>query len=208
MVCPICIEEIENPFVLDCSHEFHENCINAWFKLSNGTCPFCRGIDDNWKIPIFSSSLMVAAQHGDIRRAKQLLAEGVEVDEEDFEGITALSYAITNRHFVLASSLLAAGADINHIDKKGTNILGRYASIPNSYEIIIFLLDNGIRTDMKDALGDTPLEIAAFSDNIEMLEILLDYGVRGLKSALNIAMARRSRRCAKALENYLNLSAL
>ncbi|KAF8021336.1 hypothetical protein BT93_G1694 [Corymbia citriodora subsp. variegata] len=42
--CVICIEEIAmgNQLVrMDCSHEFHKNCIEAWLRIHH-TCPLCR----------------------------------------------------------------------------------------------------------------------------------------------------------------------
>ena len=42
--CSICLEEFKNKEELtriECSHYFHSECINDWFK-SNGTCPLCR----------------------------------------------------------------------------------------------------------------------------------------------------------------------
>ena len=191
---------------LDCGHSFHIECINHWFLQTEPfelpTCPCCRAIDDTLlvKIPIYSSSLMVAAQHGDTIRVYKLLGEGSHVDEEDFEGSTALSYAVTNKKFETASFLLYSGADINHIYKRGTYLLGMYANIPDSGEIVKFLLDNGIRTDIEDALGDTPLEIAAFCDNLDSLELLLKHGVGKIKSALALARRNKSVKCLSLLE--------
>ena len=44
ITCNICLEnfEVGNILrVLECNHEFHENCIITWLK-SNNTCPICR----------------------------------------------------------------------------------------------------------------------------------------------------------------------
>ena len=44
ITCNICLEnfEIGNILrILECNHEFHENCIITWLK-SNNTCPICR----------------------------------------------------------------------------------------------------------------------------------------------------------------------
>lgn len=38
--CPICLE-CENLVSLECQHEFHQGCIDEWFKQNN-TCPLCR----------------------------------------------------------------------------------------------------------------------------------------------------------------------
>jgi hypothetical protein len=44
ITCNICLEnfEVGNILrILECNHEFHENCIITWLK-SNNTCPICR----------------------------------------------------------------------------------------------------------------------------------------------------------------------
>jgi hypothetical protein len=40
--CAICLSSLQNPNTLkDCNHQFHGECIDAWFKKST-TCPICR----------------------------------------------------------------------------------------------------------------------------------------------------------------------
>ena len=40
--CCICLQKLENNILqLDCSHLFHEKCINKWIK-NNNNCPMCR----------------------------------------------------------------------------------------------------------------------------------------------------------------------
>ena len=40
LTCSICLEDDSN-CVLSCRHQFHENCIKAWFS-KNKSCPLCR----------------------------------------------------------------------------------------------------------------------------------------------------------------------
>lgn len=39
-VCTICLEDVRS-VPLECSHVFHDKCINKWLK-DNDTCPNCR----------------------------------------------------------------------------------------------------------------------------------------------------------------------
>ncbi len=41
MVCSICLEECNKPFMTSCNHTFHVECIEEWYKKDN-TCPICR----------------------------------------------------------------------------------------------------------------------------------------------------------------------
>ncbi len=45
--CSICLEDIDDTGkFLDCTHCFHEQCINTWLQKSN-TCPECRNKTNN-----------------------------------------------------------------------------------------------------------------------------------------------------------------
>lgn len=203
MSCAICLNDLnqseERISTLSCSHEFHHDCISRWFKASM-SCPCCRSVEpsDDVDIPVFISSLMVAAQHNDIARIKELLAAGVPVDEEDYEGITPLSYAIINGQTGAASALLAAGADINHRDRCDHTILiniiscGRYAMLP-------FILANGADIDITDPLGDSLLEIAAFVDNVRALKLLMAHGLKTTEAAVAVALSQGNDGCVKIL---------
>ena len=48
--CVICLEDFKNndkSIYLPCFHLFHEKCINNWFNMNKGFCPFCRTIINN-----------------------------------------------------------------------------------------------------------------------------------------------------------------
>lgn len=55
--CPICMNDIapedgnppQNPYTLECTHTFHEDCINLWF-LESPACPVCRALPQR---PVF-----------------------------------------------------------------------------------------------------------------------------------------------------------
>ena len=204
MACTICLADVEPDEIkstLPCRHEFHRACISRWY-LRSASCPCCRSVEisDEVDIPIYTSSLMVAAQHGNILRIINLLDEGTPVDEEDFQGITALSYAVVNRWTVAAKTLLAAGADINHLDCYGHTILMTHVSA-GRHEMVPFLLENGADAAGKDPLGDTPLEIAAWVNNVKALTILLAHGSTPSQREMALRLARRSNAldCVKKL---------
>jgi hypothetical protein len=50
--CPICIEELVNPFKTPCcNQELHSECFNKCIN-TNGKCPFCRSIIEDRRITI------------------------------------------------------------------------------------------------------------------------------------------------------------
>ena len=202
--CSICLCDITletGRSILPCQHEFHRNCISQWY-LTSASCPCCRSVEvsDDVDIPIYTSSLMVAAQRGNILGIINLLDKGTPVDEEDFQGITPLSYAIVNEWTVAAKTLLAAGADINHRDRFGHTILLTHVSA-GSHKMIPFLLENGADASVKCPLGDTLLEIAAWVNNVKAMTLLLEHGStqESREGALKIARRRRAEACVSAL---------
>lgn len=40
-VCPICLQNLKNARITNCSHLFHANCLRKWCRLSN-ECPLCK----------------------------------------------------------------------------------------------------------------------------------------------------------------------
>ena len=46
-ICSICRDVVaadgpDTYSIPECNHRFHSNCIIPWFRVSNGTCPYCR----------------------------------------------------------------------------------------------------------------------------------------------------------------------
>lgn len=60
-----------------------------------------------------------AAQAGDLRKLRELLAGGADPDATDQTGKTALHWAAMNGHEALAAALLDAGANVNAKDRNG-----------------------------------------------------------------------------------------
>ncbi|XP_029727999.1 uncharacterized protein LOC115266171 [Aedes albopictus] len=55
--CAICLEELDsNVKALECSHSYHERCIDMWLE-KKGTCPTCRHVTK-----IGPRRLMIAAR--------------------------------------------------------------------------------------------------------------------------------------------------
>ncbi|MBA63249.1 MAG: hypothetical protein CMJ76_12900 [Planctomycetaceae bacterium] len=83
--------------------------------------------------------LYKAAEQNDIARVKQLLAEGVEIDQTaGSDGETALHRAITRRSTEAAKILIEAGADINKPRSDGQTPL-EMARVRNRTEILKLL---------------------------------------------------------------------
>ncbi len=149
--------------------------------------------------------LLFAAREGQIEATRQLLAAGADIDAVAADGKTALGLAIYNGHFELASTLVASGAGVNHADAEGFPPLFwavdrrnmewnpgfPWVETTDPLPLIRELLDAG--ADPNTLVNNTPrsrrnfggsprtlfatsLMRAAYSADVELVQVLLDYG--------------------------------
>lgn len=148
--------------------------------------------------------LMFAAREGDLESAKLLVAAGAEIDVQGGDGKDALSLAIFNGGYSVASFLVDKGAKVNQYDAQRFTPLfwavdrRNMETAPNfpwvvtedPLPLIKKLLDAGAdvnwvvnntpRARMRDGspriVFATALMRAAFSGDIELVKLLLSYG--------------------------------
>jgi ankyrin repeat protein len=65
--------------------------------------------------------LLEAAKQGDAETVNVLMKTGVDVNAQDEEGSTALTYAAERDYTEIVNTLIAAGADVNAQTKAGNN---------------------------------------------------------------------------------------
>jgi ankyrin repeat protein len=69
--------------------------------------------------PVPGGTLHEAAEQGDSRLIRTLIADGVDVDARDAKGQTPLIVAIRHRQLRAAAELIAAGASLNAETRTG-----------------------------------------------------------------------------------------
>jgi ankyrin repeat protein len=67
--------------------------------------------------------LFVAAQRGNVKAVKALLAVGANVNDAIYNGATPLLAASASGNLPIVKALLAAGADVNHVANGGTTAI-------------------------------------------------------------------------------------
>jgi ankyrin repeat protein len=152
------------------------------------------------------TALIFAAREGDLQSAKFLLDAGADVNQTTEYGWTPLLTATNNRHYQLGEFLIERGADVNIANKGGwtplylatdnRNIEGGDYPVPkpdvDHLEYIKFLLDHDADPNARAKdntltrtiftmqwfyeAGATPFVRAAQSSDIELMQLLLDYG--------------------------------
>jgi ankyrin repeat protein len=122
-----------------------------------------------------TAALAVAAEKGDIAKARRLLAGGADVNTRGTFRQTALQKAILHGHFQLAALLIDHGADVNAADRYGNTPL---ATAAMSYHLATVkrLIKAGAEVDRADKEGSTPLMWAASFGSAAIVQVLLEHG--------------------------------
>ncbi|CAD5216951.1 unnamed protein product [Bursaphelenchus okinawaensis] len=123
------------------------------------------------------NALIVASKLGHIGLVDVLLGRGVHINHQDVDGLTALSHAIINEQFSLASLLVNKKADINVVDNNGNTLLHLLA-IHHNKSLVDRLLETGLQVDAKNNDGMRPVEIALTNGKQNAVDVFLRRGAR------------------------------
>uniref|UniRef100_A0A8C5DQP4 Ankyrin repeat domain-containing protein 11 n=1 Tax=Gouania willdenowi TaxID=441366 RepID=A0A8C5DQP4_GOUWI len=113
-----------------------------------------------------------AAIRGEVRRIKELIIEGADVNVKDFAGWTALHEACNRGYYDVAKQLLAAGAEVNTKGLDDDTPL-HDASNNGHFKVVKLLLRYGGDPRQSNRRGETPLKVA---NSPTMLNLLLGKG--------------------------------
>ncbi|KAB5526021.1 hypothetical protein PHYPO_G00146880 [Pangasianodon hypophthalmus] len=113
-----------------------------------------------------------AAIRGEVRRIKELISEGADVNVKDFAGWTALHEACNRGYYEVAKQLLAAGAEVNTKGLDDDTPL-HDASNNGHFKVVKLLLRYGGDPCQSNRRGETPLKVA---NSPTMLNLLLRKG--------------------------------
>jgi len=159
------------------------------------------------------TGLHVAAYLGDLSKAKDLVADGTDVNVKDKDEFTPLHYAALEGHVETARFLLVCGAEVNAKDVDGCTPL-HLAAFRGHANIARLLVDKGadLRAPMSvmrqgriPVVSSTPLHEAIRWGHADVAEALLSRGTavnepdgRG-DTPLALAMRRREEALVKLL---------
>ncbi len=118
------------------------------------------------------TALMRAALNGNTETVKELVHQGVDINQRDEQGRTALMFAVINSHYETMKVLLEYGADVNaKSNKGGTALMG--AASAGDLRMVQALLDKG--ADVQARLPETnesALTLAAKHGHAEIAQLL------------------------------------
>jgi ankyrin repeat protein len=149
--------------------------VTVWFVFASGLM--------NREQP--DTTLTVAAERGDAAQVRKLIASGVDLNERDKSGYTALVWAARNGSTEVAKALIDARADMNARDcaANGWTPL-MHAIHKNNNGMAHLLIEHGADVNARAGKcteklieeGSTALHHAAGEDNAEIVRALLAKG--------------------------------
>ncbi len=131
-----------------------------------GVCPNCfYGIEvnDEWRHYDYdeldnNELLRKSAKNGNLAKVKECIANGADVNAENYNGWTALMKA-SNGHFEIVKILVENGAGVNAENYNGWTALME-ASQNGHFDIVKYLIANGADVNAKNEWGETALDYA------------------------------------------------
>ena len=129
-------------------------------------------------------ALLVAALNGYLEVVKQSIADGIDVNTKDKNGVTPLHHAVRQGHKEIVELLIANGADVNATDKQDAETPLHWAAYAGENYIVELLIKSGaglnpkrnIALHSKDRLGATPLDHALNRKQYDTVDLLRKYG--------------------------------
>ena len=114
---------------------------------------------------------------GDVDEARDLIARGIDIDEQDNRGNTALMGATWNKHLEIAQELIRAGAALDLQDRYGRTALTNAATY-NNLETVQELIRAGAALDVQNDSGRTALQITRENGHTKIATLLREAGAR------------------------------
>ncbi|TKZ33906.1 ankyrin repeat domain-containing protein [Brachyspira catarrhinii] len=118
-----------------------------------------------------SNSIHIACLYGDIRKIKEFLNSGVNINSKDFSNRTPLMYAAEDGATEILDYLLKNGANINEIDIRGESAL-IIALKNHNINAAKFLIESGADLSIINEEDKNALNIAQDIDSTEIIELI------------------------------------
>jgi ankyrin repeat protein len=122
-----------------------------------------------------NTSLIIAAKNGQIKKVKELINAGTDLNRKGKYNRTALMWAIYYGHTEIAELLIKKGANLD-LQDEGNNTTLISAAYKGHTEIVELLINRKAKLDLQDNNGNTALMWAACEGNKKMVELLIKKG--------------------------------
>lgn len=168
----------------------HKACVGGSLKIVQFL--LSKDFSINEKTGYLKTPLHFAVQYSQLPITKLLIEKGAKLNEKDGDQKTPLHYAayrgyndgiwmdkrspkqIQKDRLECVKLLIDKGTNINALDKYKRNPL--YYFVSNTEDIALFLLDKKADFNQKDIYNETPLNIAIYNANLNIVKKILKNG--------------------------------
>jgi len=116
-----------------------------------------------------------AIEMNNLKAVEKALKKSANINEKDYDGLTALMKASSNGYTTIAQFLIEKGANVNEKDKDGVTALMR-AVMKGHIDIAQLLIEKGANVDEKDKNGFTALNKAGKEGHLDIAKLLIEKG--------------------------------
>lgn len=141
-----------------------------------------------------ATPLILAAMAGSYEALECLIAYGANVNAKDNRGNTPLIYGAwldDERSEQVVDVLLKNGADPNLVNLDGDGAI-HYACKSGKTYVLMMLLDATVSPNQANKAGETPLDVAAKYNMLEIVSFLVDHDKSVISSTSSLRNATRS----------------
>lgn len=128
--------------------------------------------------PFEGRSIVDSARKGDLASVRQHLANRVDPNTQDAQGLTALNHAAYLGHLAIVRELVEHGANVNVSSNAGRLTPLMNAAYRGHAEVVRYLLDHGANSGLRDKDGNSASDYAAAGGYATLAESLLPKEVR------------------------------
>uniref|UniRef100_A0A914Z561 Uncharacterized protein n=1 Tax=Panagrolaimus superbus TaxID=310955 RepID=A0A914Z561_9BILA len=133
-----------------------------------------KGLDWYNETEIDKMHMLAACSEGNIELVKEFIERGVNVEEFDDDGVTALQIAAARGHTKLTEFLLSQDADLEFCNVVGYTPL-LHACREGHIEVVKLLIQRGAKLDVTTFTGASPLTLACAGGHFELVKYLLTF---------------------------------
>jgi ankyrin repeat protein len=153
-----------------------------------------------------------AMRAGDLNYINAELKKGIDLNQEDKNGLSPLLSAMVTGQWRAAERVLDAGADVDYVSRtNGFNALHHAAGNGNiDFLKILFLYKRDLKLDMQNKQGNTALHLACIKGHLNVVVFLVVAGAglhtlnkKGL-NALDLAILNNQKVIAEWLKDQIS----
>jgi len=123
----------------------------------------------------YGKKLRESVNSGNVDHVRQMLANGVNVDYADDDGMTPLQHAAYKGNLELCEMLLAHGADVNYSAHEHGYTALMFAALSGKKNVVKILLEHDACVGLVNSVQRTAAQMAAFIGQHEIVSLINNF---------------------------------